>query len=202
MIVETTGGLAPQSRRHCGYLHGRSKACGRSGYAALLPRVPPEPRHVLAQVAQPASVARPRPPLLSQVRAPPPEPPVQPPARAGPKKAWEPSHEQVYGDVFGSCKLSARPRATTGPPPCLLMCSARAHSYHSRAAADTPPAAARCLRYRSRRQPQRPRSGQAQAVAPASSTSAGVLRLSQWPRARAAAATPAAACRQPGIPAV
>ena len=28
MIVETTGGLAPHSRRHCGYLHGRSKGNG------------------------------------------------------------------------------------------------------------------------------------------------------------------------------
>ena len=28
MIVETTGGLAPHSRRHCGYLHGRSKGKG------------------------------------------------------------------------------------------------------------------------------------------------------------------------------
>ena len=28
MSVETTGALAPHSRRHCGYLHGRSKGKG------------------------------------------------------------------------------------------------------------------------------------------------------------------------------
>mgnify|MGYP006974839148 CR=1 FL=1 len=28
MIIETTGALAPHSRRHCGYLHGRSKGKG------------------------------------------------------------------------------------------------------------------------------------------------------------------------------
>ena len=28
MIIETTGGLAPHSRRHCGYLHGRSTRKG------------------------------------------------------------------------------------------------------------------------------------------------------------------------------